>query len=153
VSTLDHRTTGGPADGPPVVLLHALGSSKQTWATFTRQLPRHAIALDLPGHGASPHTGDYTFTAMADAVLAFLDHNGLHEVDLVGHLDQDRLRDAASRPPSAAVVEIPVGHRVHSVAPDEFAAAVVPFLTRAERRGRWPTGRSGSPPAAPRSVS
>jgi len=47
------------------------------------------------------------------------------------HIDQDRLRDAASRMPSARVAEIPVGHRIHSEAPDEFAAAVVPFLTRA----------------------
>jgi pimeloyl-ACP methyl ester carboxylesterase len=220
VNTLGHHTTGGPADGPPVVLLHALGSSMHTWAAFTKVLPRHAIALDLPGHGTSPRTGDYTFTAMADAVLAALD--GHDEVDLVGHslggavamhvamrepgrvrrmvvediappphepvvdyeippeppepvdfdwavvgavktqvrtpdpswwsalgtitadtlwlaggpsshIDQDRLRDAASRMPSATVVEIPVGHRIHSEAPEEFAAAVVPFLTRAAR--------------------
>jgi pimeloyl-ACP methyl ester carboxylesterase len=30
--------------------------------------------------------------------------------------------------PSARVVEVPVGHRIHSEAPDEFAAAVLPFL-------------------------
>ncbi|MFL6123307.1 alpha/beta fold hydrolase [Actinophytocola sp.] len=218
MSTLGRLTTGGPADGPPVVLLHALGSSMHTWAAFTKALPRHTIALDLPGHGTSPRTGDYTFTAMADAVLACLD--GYEEVDLVGHslggavamhvamrapervrrmvvediappphepvtdygipaeppepvdfdwalagaiktlirtpdpswwaalgtitadtlwlaggppshIDQGRLRDAAARMPSATVVEIPVGHRIHSEAPEEFAAAVVPFLTRA----------------------
>jgi pimeloyl-ACP methyl ester carboxylesterase len=218
VDTLGHLITGGPDDGPPVVLLHALGSSKDTWTKFTAKLRRHTIALDLPGHGASPHTGDYTFTAMADAVLAAIDHD---RFDLVGHslggavamhlamrdpdrvrrmvvediappphepvtdyevpaeppqpvdfdwavvhaikrlirtpdpswwaaldkitadtlwlaggptshIDQDRLRDAAARMPSATVVEIPVGHRIHSEAPDEFAAVAGPFLTRAE---------------------
>jgi pimeloyl-ACP methyl ester carboxylesterase len=47
----------------PVVLLHALGSSARTWETFAAALPRPSIALDLPGHGTAPHTGDYTFTA------------------------------------------------------------------------------------------
>lgn len=49
------------------------------------------------------------------------------------HVDQDRLRAAAARIPSVHVVEIPVGHNIHRDAPDEFAAAVIPFLTRAER--------------------
>lgn len=49
------------------------------------------------------------------------------------HVDQDRLRAAAASMPSARVVEIPVGHDIHQDAPDEFVAAVVPFLTRAGR--------------------
>ena len=83
--TLGHHTTGGPDDGPPVVLLHALGSSALTWERFTTALPRRSIALDLRGHGTSPHTGDYSFATMADDVLAFLDEHGHATVDLVGH--------------------------------------------------------------------
>lgn len=45
------------------------------------------------------------------------------------HVDQSRIHDAAARMPSARVVEVPAGHRIHSEAPDEFAAVVVPFLT------------------------
>jgi pimeloyl-ACP methyl ester carboxylesterase len=221
VSTLGYHTTGGPADGPPVVLLHALGSSARTWEAFAAALPRWSIAVDLRGHGTSPHSGDYSFATMADDVLAFLDAHGHDTVDFVGHslggavaqhvamrapervrrmvvediappphepvaipevpaepdepvdfdwavvepikrlvrtpdpdwwagltkitadtlwlaggppshIDQDRLRAAAARMPSAHVVEIPVGHSIHSEAPDEFAAAVIPFLTRSE---------------------
>jgi pimeloyl-ACP methyl ester carboxylesterase len=44
-------------------------------------------------------------------------------------VDQARIAEAAAVMPSARVVEIPVGHRIHSEAPAEFAAAVVPFLT------------------------
>jgi esterase len=217
---LGHHTTGDPDGGPPAVLLHALGSSAKTWENFERQLPRPSIALDLRGHGTSPHAGDYTFVTMADDVLHFMDRHGHDTVDLVGHslgggvamhvamkapdrvrrmvvediappphepvplievpaeppepvdfdwavtqsikhlvrtpdpawwaglptitadtlwlaggeqshIDQDRLREAAAAMPSATVVEIPVGHRIHSEAPDRFAAAVVPFLTRA----------------------
>jgi 3-oxoadipate enol-lactonase len=68
---------------PPVVLLHALGSSAATWTTFAAGLSRVSIALDLPGHGTAPRTGDYSFAAMADHVLAAL--AGHTEVDLVGH--------------------------------------------------------------------
>ncbi len=199
----------------PVVLLHALGSSARTWETFAAGLPRTSIALDLPGHGTGPRTGDYSFTAMADHVLrAIAEHD---TVDLVGHsmggavaqhvamrapglvrrmviedapppphepvpllepparpaepvdfdwavvepvfrtvrtpdpawwagladvtadtlwlaggptshVDQDRIHEAAARMPSARVVEVPAGHRIHSEAPEEFAAVVVPFL-------------------------
>ncbi|HEX6353564.1 alpha/beta fold hydrolase [Actinophytocola sp.] len=215
--TLGH-TTGGASDGPPVVLLHALGESARTWSAFAAQLPRRSIALDLRGHGTSPRPGDYSFATMADDVLAFLDSQGLDEADLVGHslggavgmhvamrapgriprlvvediappphepvplpevadapdepvdfdwavvkairhlirtpdpawwaglahitadtlwlaggppshVDQARLRAAAAKMPSARVVEIPVGHHIHSEAPDEFAAAVISFLT------------------------
>jgi pimeloyl-ACP methyl ester carboxylesterase len=195
VISLGYRTTGGPDDGPPVVLLHALGSSARTWTAFAAALPRQSIAVDLRGHGTSPHAGDYSFTTMADDVLAFLDEHGHATVDLVGHslggavaqfvamaapdrvrrmvvedisppphepvdlpevpartsepidfdwavvepiwrlvrtqshIDQTRLREAAARMPSARVVEVPVGHRIHSEAPEEFAAAVIPFLT------------------------
>lgn len=215
---LGHHSTGGPDDGPPVLLLHALGESTATWATFERQLPRHSIALDLRGHGTSPHAGDYTLATMAGDVLAFMATHGHGTVDIVGHslggavalhvamrapdrvrrmvvediappphepvplpevepepgepvdfdwavvravkhqvrtpdpawwaglagipadtlwlaggapshIDQARLREAAARMPNARVTEIPVGHSIHAAAPDEFAAAVIPFLT------------------------
>ncbi|GAB1512728.1 alpha/beta fold hydrolase [Actinophytocola sp. KF-1] len=199
----------------PVVLLHALGSSARTWDRFAAGLPRTSIALDLPGHGTAPRTGDYSISAMADHVLRAI---AAHDtVDLVGHsmggavamhvamrapglvrrmviedapppphepvpllepparppepvdfdwavvepvfrtvrtpdpawwaglaavpadtlwlaggpashVDQDRIHEAAARMPSARVVEIPAGHRIHSEAAEEFAAVVVPFL-------------------------
>jgi 3-oxoadipate enol-lactonase len=39
-----------------------------------------------------------------------------------------RLVDAAAAIPGARLATIPVGHRVHSLAPDRFAAEVLPFL-------------------------
>lgn len=82
---LGHHSTGEPDGGPPVLLLHALGDSAATWASFEAQLPRHSIAVDLRGHGTSPHADSYTFRAMADDVLGFMDRHGHDTVDLVGH--------------------------------------------------------------------
>jgi 3-oxoadipate enol-lactonase len=218
VIELGHHSTGEPDSGPPVLLLHALGDSARTWTAFEAQLPRYSIAVDLPGHGTSPHADGYSFHAMAEDVLGFMDTHHLDTVDLVGHslggavglhvgmrapdrvrrmvvediappphepvplpevpdepdepvdfdwrvvraikhlvrtpdptwwaalpsitadtlwvaggekshVDQTRLRDAATRMPRARVVEIPVGHSIHEAAPAEFAAAVIPFLT------------------------
>ena len=39
-----------------------------------------------------------------------------------------RLAEAAAAIPGARLSTIPVGHRVHSLAPDRFAAEVVAFL-------------------------
>jgi pimeloyl-ACP methyl ester carboxylesterase len=82
--TLDH-TTAGPQAGPAVVLLHGLASAARTWSVFTAVLPTRSHALDLRGHGGSPHAGDYSLETMADDVLAFLDTHDLATVDLVGH--------------------------------------------------------------------
>jgi pimeloyl-ACP methyl ester carboxylesterase len=85
VIELGHHRTGEPDDGPPVLLLHGLGESATTWTTFEAQLPRRSIAVDLRGHGTSPHAGDYSFRTMATDVLDFMDTHDLDVVDLVGH--------------------------------------------------------------------
>ena len=85
--TLGFRETGEPGVRP-VVLLHALGSKASTWDTFAAELAaagRHAIAIDLRGHGTSSPAGEYTFRLMATDVLRFLDRRGIKRIDLVGH--------------------------------------------------------------------
>lgn len=44
----------GPADAPPVVLIHGLGLDLTVWDALLPQLSRHrTLRLDLRGHGAS----------------------------------------------------------------------------------------------------
>ncbi|MGH3759933.1 alpha/beta fold hydrolase [Actinophytocola sp.] len=45
------------------------------------------------------------------------------------HLDPARVAMVAATMPAATIVTIPVGHLVHTDAPDEFARAVLPFLS------------------------
>ena len=51
------RGRGGPADAPPVVLLHGMGSCAADLSGLLRRLRRSTplrLAPDLPGHGHSP---------------------------------------------------------------------------------------------------
>ncbi|MED7952769.1 alpha/beta fold hydrolase [Streptomyces sp. BE20] len=77
----------GPADGPPLVLLHALGERATDWDDVLPALaPHHRVyALDLRGHGDSGRPGRYAVELMRDDVLGFLDALGLERVDLLGH--------------------------------------------------------------------
>lgn len=85
--TLAYREAGTP-EPTPVLLLHGMGSSARTWDRFAGELAaagRHAIALDLRGHGESSHPGEYSFELMRADVISILDHLGLARADLVGH--------------------------------------------------------------------
>ncbi|WP_433448057.1 alpha/beta fold hydrolase [Streptomyces sp. CA-142005] len=80
----------GPADAPPVVLLHCRGADGADWTHIAQRLaapprPRRVYAPDLRGHGHSDWPGDYRAEAMSDDVLALLTALGLGGADVVGH--------------------------------------------------------------------
>ena len=73
--------------GVPLVLLHGLGGSRLSWEPQLRALAngRRVVAWDLPGYGASAALDvDMTFTALADAVVAFIDVLVADAVHLAG---------------------------------------------------------------------
>ncbi|MFI5673364.1 alpha/beta fold hydrolase [Streptomyces cellulosae] len=95
--TLAYRRWG-PADAPPVLLLHCRGADGADWSSIAERLAtgpraRRVYAPDLRGHGRSdwPGTepgagpGTYGYEAMRDDVLAFLGALALGCVDVVGH--------------------------------------------------------------------
>lgn len=84
-------TPAGPSDAPPIVLVHGLGPSTDSWGEVPARLAeRHrVIAYDLRGHGRSGNarSGDYGLDAHArdlTAVLATCVPDGQRAV-LVGH--------------------------------------------------------------------
>jgi len=83
---LHHETCGKP-DGPPIVLLHGLGSSSADWRF---QLPAlgatyRVIAPDLRGHGRSPRgTGRLTGERLAADVAALLETLAAPPAHVVG---------------------------------------------------------------------
>jgi pimeloyl-ACP methyl ester carboxylesterase len=81
---------GGPASGPPVVLIHGLGSkAQQDWVALAPYLVRagyHVYAMDLLGYGrsAKPPELSYSIREEAEFVESFLDANHLTSAALGG---------------------------------------------------------------------
>jgi pimeloyl-ACP methyl ester carboxylesterase len=75
--------------GDPALFVHGVGTNAHLWAGALDALAdeRRCIAIDLPGHGASPVTEkqDLTIGGLADLVEAFCATHALDRVDLVAH--------------------------------------------------------------------
>jgi pimeloyl-ACP methyl ester carboxylesterase len=74
--------------GPPMLLIHGIGDSSQTWRTVLPELARRhlVIAPDLLGHGASDKPrADYSGAAYANGIRDLLGVLGIDRVTLVGH--------------------------------------------------------------------
>jgi 3-oxoadipate enol-lactonase len=81
-----HHTLRGRS-GPAVVLLHGLGSSSADWPEQQAALEARyrVLAVDLPGHGASPlPAGPLTVDGMAAAVAALLERLGGEPAHVLG---------------------------------------------------------------------
>ena len=73
--------------GQKLLLIHGLGGSWQSWSTILEALSadRTVIAIDLPGHGATPADVDSgTFDGLVRSVERYIIDNGLTGIDIVG---------------------------------------------------------------------
>jgi len=80
-----HQITRG--SGKPLLLIHGLGSSWHAWQPILENLAaeRSVIAIDLPGHGATPAEEDSgTFDGLVGSVERYLVANDLVGIDVVG---------------------------------------------------------------------
>jgi pimeloyl-ACP methyl ester carboxylesterase len=81
---------GGSASGPPIVLIHGLGSkAQQDWVALAPYLVHagyHVYAMDLLGYGRSAKPPELTYSIREEAnfVESFLDANHLTSVALGG---------------------------------------------------------------------
>jgi len=80
----------GPADGPPVVLVHGFGGSSWSWRATMPALAAagyRAVALDLANFGLADKSWDRdgTHARQADLVAAVMDVRGIRSATLVGH--------------------------------------------------------------------
>ena len=84
---LNHHRVGS---GPPLVLIHGIGSRWQVWEPVLRRLAseRDVIALDLPGFGASPMPAPGTppgIASLTRLVGEFLDGLGVQQPHVAGN--------------------------------------------------------------------
>lgn len=74
-------------NGRALLLIHGLGGSWQSWSTILGSLSaqRRVIAIDLPGHGATPAQADSgTFDGLVGSVERYIADAGLEGIDVVG---------------------------------------------------------------------
>ena len=135
----------GPADGPPVVLLHGFACSLRWWDDIVpaRAREHRVIRFDLLGHGGSekPKEG-YGMESQARLVAGALDRLGVRRAAVVGHsmggsvatalteqrprrvrslviLDSPSKKGDAELPLTARLGFVPVlGQAIQSVVPD-----------------------------------
>jgi len=90
----EYRSVGGETirfvrlgSGPPLALVHGLGSSIYTWNAVLRPLAEthEVVALDLPGFGGSGRPPDLSFDRLPKVVEGLLESLGLDRVTLVGN--------------------------------------------------------------------
>lgn len=76
----------GPEDGPPLVLLHALGTNLRLWDGVVARLPGHRILrLDMRGHGLSDTPpAPYAMGALIHDVERVMAQAGLRDAVVVG---------------------------------------------------------------------
>lgn len=73
--------------GRKLLLVHGLGGSWKSWSTVLGPLSaeRTVIAIDLPGHGATPaETDSGTFDGLVGSLERYISDKGLDGVDVVG---------------------------------------------------------------------
>lgn len=118
-------------DGSPVVLLHSFPLDRRMWRAQCEALAANgfrALALDLPGFGATPlppHS-DPTLDVYVDAALALLDHLGLAKAVFVGlSLGGYVALRLAARAPSRVRALVLADTRAGGDAPDVRAGRIL----------------------------
>lgn len=84
---LAHDSTG---TGPPLLLLHGVGSFRRAWDPVVPLLAREreVLAVDLPGFGDSPALAPPSVPApevLAEVVAGLLDELGIESADVAGN--------------------------------------------------------------------
>lgn len=72
---------------PPLIVIHGLYGAGQNFRSLSKWLATHfeVHLIDLRNHGASPHSDEHSYAAMADDILEYLDEHGLAQAILLGH--------------------------------------------------------------------
>jgi 3-oxoadipate enol-lactonase len=81
-----NATLDGPPGAPPLVLIHALGTSGSLWDGMAAHLPHHCLLrIDLRGHGASDvPPAPYTMGTLIRDVERLIEHFVLKDAVVVG---------------------------------------------------------------------
>jgi pimeloyl-ACP methyl ester carboxylesterase len=127
-------------EGPPLVLIHGLGTNRGVWRDSAPKIARErrAIAIDLPGFGGSPPAGDgFDLYGVAAALGEQLPDLAGCRYDLLGHSlgGAVALLIARERPADVRrlILNAPAGFRPRSESLARAVGAAAPILLRVRR--------------------
>lgn len=75
-------------DGPPLFMIHGIGSRRSGWAAIIERLAPHftCISYDLRGHGESPlPDGEFGLEELVDDLEALRDKLDIDKAHVIGH--------------------------------------------------------------------
>ncbi|MEX0279775.1 MAG: alpha/beta fold hydrolase [Arenibacterium sp.] len=83
---LNCLTFGDPGPAPTVLIAHGLFGSARNWSVICKRLSDRGrvVAVDMRNHGASFHSDEHTYPAMAQDLAGVIDSIG-SPVDVIGH--------------------------------------------------------------------
>ncbi|MDV7392413.1 alpha/beta fold hydrolase, partial [Arthrospira platensis SPKY1] len=74
--------------GNPLLILHGFLGMLDNWKSLANQYENEGFevhSLDLRNHGRSFHSEVFTYTAMAQDILDYIEHHQLQNVSIIGH--------------------------------------------------------------------
>ncbi len=80
-----HSTVKG--NGPHLIIMHGVFGMSDNWSSLGRKWSEEFTVhlLDMRNHGRSPHSDVFSYEAMADDLLEYLDDHQIEKPYLLGH--------------------------------------------------------------------
>ena len=73
--------------GPPLIICHGLFGMLDNWQSLGRRWAEHftVYLVDQRNHGRSPHTDEFSYTLLAEDLIAFMESQWIYQAYLLGH--------------------------------------------------------------------
>lgn len=74
--------------GTPLIILHGIFGISDNWVTFGKRIAElgfEVYILDQRNHGRSPHHHAFTYYALVDDLVEFIEQHGLENPVILGH--------------------------------------------------------------------
>jgi len=75
-------------EGPQIlIIMHGLFGMSDNWQSLGKKWSAHfqVHMLDMRNHGRSPHAEEFSYEAMADDLLGYLDEHNIESAHILGH--------------------------------------------------------------------
>lgn len=74
-------------EGTPLIIMHGVFGMGDNWQTHGRHWSQNfeVHLLDMRNHGKSPHSDEFSYDAMADDLLEYMDDHNISKAHILGH--------------------------------------------------------------------